>query len=94
MVLCASRQYIMSHVVIPPELLKGGGTFSSIFVVPPPESLRHGTILKGGGSHPLGKIQWGGTHLFLHLLYTLLYIYIYTYFFYKSIHGINFDSWL
>ena len=35
-VLCASRQYIMSHVVIPPELLKGGGTFSSIFVVPPP----------------------------------------------------------
>ena len=48
-VLCASRQYIMSHVVIPPEL------------------------------HPL---------------YMLLYIYIYTYFFYKSIHGINFDSWL
>ena len=34
-VLCASRQYIMFHVVIPPELLKGGGTFSSIFVAPP-----------------------------------------------------------
>ena len=37
--LCASRQYIMFHVVIPPELLKGGGTFSSILIVPPPLNL-------------------------------------------------------
>ena len=35
LVLCASREYIMFHVVIPPELLKGGGTFSSILIVPP-----------------------------------------------------------
>ena len=68
----------MSHVVIPPELLKGGGTFSSIFVVPPPESLRHGTILKGGGSHPLGKIQWGGdTPLPAPPVYALVYIHLY-----------------
>ena len=36
LVLCASREYIMFHVVILPELLKGGGTFSSILIVPPP----------------------------------------------------------
>ena len=53
LVLCASREYIMFHVVILPELLKGGGTFSSILIVPPPESLRRGTILKGGAVTPM-----------------------------------------
>ena len=77
MVLCASRQYIMSHVVIPPELLKGGGTFSSIFVVPPPESLRHGTILKGGAVTPLERLSGGDTPLPAPPVYALVYIHLY-----------------
>ena len=39
--------------------------------------------LSGGGDTPLSAP-----------LYTLLYVYSYTYFFYKSIHGVNLDSWL
>ena len=68
----------MSHVVIPPELLKGGGTFSSIFVAPPPESLRRGTILKGGGQSPPWKNSVGGTRpLPAPPVYALVYIHLY-----------------
>ena len=67
----------MSHVVIPPELLKGGRTFSGIFVVPPPESLRHGTILKGGQSPPWKDSVGGDTPLFAPPVYALVYIHLY-----------------
>ena len=40
------------------------------------------------------RLSGGGKHLFPHPLYTLLYVYSYTYFLYKSIHGVNLDSWL
>ena len=95
LVICASREYIMFHVVILPELLKGGGTFSSILIVPPPWISKAGDNSQGGGGQsPPWNTKWGGTHLILNPLYTLLYIYSYTYFLYKSIHRINLDSWL
>ena len=50
---------------------------------------------QGEGNSPLhGKTQWGGDTPLSAPLYTLLYVYSYTYFFYKSIHGVNLDSWL
>ena len=53
------------------------------------------TILKERGIVPsMERLSGGGDTPLSAPLYTLLYVYSYTYFFYKSIHGVNFDSLL